>query len=217
MYIEKVRQAIPRRHPDLLTVGNTAAFVVDVQERFRPHIHGFDEMVAAIKLLIRACNEIGVPVAASEQYPEGLGVTVPELAELLTAAHAPLFSKMEISSCAADGWDAQPENIRDADTFIVVGIETHVCVNQTVHDLLERGKRVHVVADAVGSRDPWQREVALERLSKAGATITSVEMAIFELLGTAGTAQFKSVQKLIKEFDQQRLASHARAQEEVHA
>lgn len=215
MYIKKVRQAISERHPDLLTVGNTAAFVVDVQERFRPHIHGFEEMVAAIRLLLRGCHQIGVPVASSEQYPEGLGATVPELAELL--GDAPMFSKMEISSCAAPGWNAQPAEIRDADTVIVVGIETHVCVNQTVHDLLARGKRVHVVADAVGSRDPWQREVALERLSRAGATITTVEMALFELLEVAGSENFKAVQKLIKEFDAERLAALAHAREEVHA
>ena len=188
-----------KRHPDLLSVSTTAAFVVDVQENFRAHIHEFDAMLGSIKLLLQGCNALGVPIAVSEQYPQGLGHTVPEIDEL--TAGAPRFEKLEISSVAAPGWNQLPADVRNRGNFLVVGIETHVCVNQMVHDLLYAGKHVHVVADAVGSRDPWQRDIALERLAKAGATITTVEMVLFELLECAGSEQFKSVQRLIKLHD----------------
>lgn len=205
----KQQPAMAARHQDLLSVDSTAAFVVDVQEAFRPHIHEFDAMVAAIRLLVAGCNEVGVPVAASEQYPSGLGKTVDEVAQALPD-DAPLFDKMEISSVAAAGWASLPDDFRGREAVLVCGIETHVCVNQTVHDLLAAGKRVHVVADAVGSRDPWQREVALERFVHAGAIVTTVEMALFELLDCAGTDRFKAVQRLIKAYDAERREREAR-------
>lgn len=187
------------RHSHLLTVDTTAALVVDVQENFRAHIAGFEEMVASTCLLLKALDRLGVPVAISEQYPQGLGRTVDEISQL--AGAAPTFEKLEVSSCAAAGWSELPSEYLDRPAFVVVGIETHVCVSQTTHDLLAAGKNVHVVADAVGSRDPWQKELALRRLERAGAVVTSVEMALFELLGTAGTPEFRDVQRLIKEHD----------------
>lgn len=193
-------KTISERHPDLLSTGSTGLFVVDVQEAFRAHIHEFDAMVAAIQLMTRGCRELGVLIAGSEQYPQGLGATVPEVLEALDG-DAPIFEKLEISSVAAPGWESLPADFRSRPAMIVVGIEAHVCVSQTVHDLLNAGYRVHVVADAVGSRDPWQREMALERLARAGATVTTVEMALFELVGIAGTDLFKAVQRLIKEHD----------------
>lgn len=191
---------MPDRHPDLLTRARSALFVVDVQERFREHVHGFDGMVAAIALLIRGASRLGVPVAYSEQYPEGLGHTVTELRDVLPSDAAG-FEKLEISSCAAPGWQQVPAHVREREAVVVVGIEAHVCVAQTVLDLLHAGRRVHVPADAVASRDPWQRDAALERLARAGATVTTVEMALFELLGCAGSQEFKDVQRMIKEHD----------------
>jgi nicotinamidase-related amidase len=190
---------MPDRHPELLSAERCALFVVDVQENFRQHIAGFEEMLNAQKLLVAGFNELGIPVGYSEQYPRGLGQTVPELTELL--GDAPMFEKVEISSCAAPGWAQLPAEITGREQIVIVGIETHVCVSQTVHDLLHMGRQVHVVADAVGSRDPWQREMALERLSRAGAIITTAETVLFELLNVAGTPEFKAVQRLIKEHD----------------
>lgn len=186
-------------------MDTTALLVVDVQEGFRPHIHEFERMAQTICLVLDGANELGLPLVCSEQYPQGLGRTVAEIEERLDGAHR--FEKLEISSCAAPQWEQLPPIVREREAFLVVGIETHVCVSQTVHDLLNAGTRVHVVADAVGSRDPWQRELALERLARAGATITSAEMALFELLECAGTERFKAAQRLIKEHDAW-LASH---------
>jgi nicotinamidase-related amidase len=197
------------RHPDLLSVDRTAVFVVDVQENFRPHIHDVESMLGAIRLVVAGAARLGVPVGISEQYPQGLGATVSEIRDLVP--DAPLFDKMEISSCEAPGWRELPSDVRDRECLVIVGIETHVCVSQTVHDLLHAGKRVHVVADAVGSRDPWQRDMALRRLERAGATITTAETVLFELLGCAGTPEFKDVQRLIKERDAARRESLAGA------
>lgn len=197
---------MPIRHQHLLSVDSTAVLVVDVQENFRPHIHGIDDIIASICLLLRGCIELEVPIALSEQYPQGLGATVAEIAEVVDGARVPVsrMEKLEISSCAAPAWDSLDTTFLDRSNLLVVGIETHVCVHQTAHDALARGKQVHVVADAVGSRDPWQRDVALTRVREAGALVTSVEMALFELLECAGTPQFKAVQRLIKEHDVRR-------------
>jgi len=190
---------VPDRHPNLLSVDTSALFVVDVQENFRAHIPGFERMVAAIRLLVQGAQRLAVPVGVSEQYPQGLGHTVPELQELL--GEAALFEKLEISSCAAPAWHDLPAALLARQAFVIVGIEAHVCVNQTVHDLLHQGKRVHIPADAVGARDPWQRERALARLEGAGAVITTTETVLFEWLRVAGTPEFKDVQRLIKEHD----------------
>jgi nicotinamidase-related amidase len=205
------------RHPHVLLRSSATIFVVDIQERFRPHIAGFADLVAATELLVRGAQSLGIPVAYSEQYPAGLGVTVPELAGPAGAplTGAPMFEKMEISSRAAVGWNSLPPTVRDAQQIVIAGIETHVCISQTVHDLLADGKQVHIAVDAVGSRSDRQRDIALERLRAEGAVLTSVEMALFELLGIAGTPEFKTVQGLIKEYD----AARARelSNEEVHA
>ena len=176
------------RHPDLLSRTSTAVFVVDIQERFRTYVTGFDGIVANTRLLLRAANALGVPAVFSEQYPEGLGSTVAELEPEL--ADATSFEKLAISSACAGGFAEATAHLPEDVTWVVVGIEAHVCVNQTVHDMLHQGSRVHVCADAVGSSDPMQRTVALERFRAAGATVTTVETAIFELLGRAGTDVF---------------------------
>ena len=197
---------MPGRHQHLLNVDSTAVLVVDVQEKFRPHIAGMDDIIASICLLLRGCQELGVPIAVSEQYPKGLGATVAEIAEVLDASTHGVsrMEKLEISSCAASSWGSLDPEFLQRPSMLVVGIEAHVCVHQTVHDALAGGTQVHVVADAVGSRDPWQRDMALARMREAGALVTSVEMALFELLACAGTPQFTAVQRLIKDHDARR-------------
>lgn len=187
------------RHPGLLSRASTAIFVVDIQERFRDYVAGFDGVVSNTRLLLRAAELMDIPVVFSEQYPKGLGATVDELMpELDGAAY---FEKLEISSACARGYQEATADLGDDVTWLVTGIEAHVCVNQTVHDMLHQGHRVHVCADAVGSHDPYQRDVALRRFAAAGATVTTVEAAIFELLQRAGTDEFKQVQQLIKLHD----------------
>jgi nicotinamidase-related amidase len=172
----------------------TALVVVDVQEAFRKAVPGFDRIAAATGTLIRGAEAIGIPIAITEQYPKGLGDTVPEVADALPDGVHPL-EKLEFSAAEADGFD-----LGGRDQALVCGIETHVCVNQTVLDLLGRGTETQVVEDAVGSRFEDSKRIGLQKMEQAGAVLTSVETALFELLGRAGTDEFKTVQKLILEY-----------------
>jgi nicotinamidase-related amidase len=169
-----------------------ALVVIDVQEAFRKAVPSFGEVADASATLVRGAAAIGVPIVATEQYPKGLGATVPEIAERLPADVQPV-DKVRFSATEAERFD-----LGDRDHASLCGIETHVCVMQTALDLLERGVEVHVVADAVGSRTDENRRLGLERMERAGATVSSVEMALFELLGGSDAEAFKEVQALVK-------------------
>jgi len=171
-----------------------ALVVVDVQEGFRKAIPEFEDVTRATATLIRGAEAIGVPVVITEQYPKGLGETAPEISEQLPEGAEPL-EKTVFSAAGADGFD-----LSGRDQALVCGIETHVCVNQTVLDLLGSGTEVHVAADAVASRSEENKRVGLHKMEQAGAVLTSVETALFELLGRAGTDEFKQVQRLILEY-----------------
>ncbi len=171
----------------LLRREGAALVVVDVQEGFRPY-SAFEPVAAACAKLLEAARILEVPSIVSEQYPKGLGHTAPEVG----LREEPVIEKSVFSAARADGFELGGR--RQA---IVCGIETHVCVSQTVHDLLEQGIEVHVPADAVGSRHEIDYQRGLERMERAGAVVGTVEAALFELLERAGTPEFKAVQKLI--------------------
>jgi nicotinamidase-related amidase len=171
----------------LLDRNRATLIVVDVQEGFRPY-ESFSGVADACAKLVQAARILDVPRVVSEQYPKGLGHTASEVGLEDEVA----IEKSVFSAARAEGFD-----LKDRDQAIVCGIETHVCVSQTVQDLLERGIEVHVPADAVGSRHEIDYERGLERLQRAGAVVTTVEAALFELLERAGTPEFKAVQKLI--------------------
>jgi nicotinamidase-related amidase len=174
----------------MLDRNRTALLVVDVQEGFRPVIDGFDEVAANTAKLVQGARILGLPIVVTEQYPKGLGATVPEVG--LTDDEQPL-EKTVFAAPRAEGFDLQGR-----DQVVVCGIETHICVHQSVADLREQGLEVQVASDAVSSRTPENRALGLERAVEAGAKVTSVEMALFELLGAAGSDEFKQVQRLIK-------------------
>jgi Isochorismatase family len=205
----------------LLSREHAALVVVDVQEAFRGYAC-FGGVASSCAKLVKGARILGLPAVISEQYPKGLGHTAPELG----LEDEPLIEKSVFSAARAEGFDrwlaemgtdwgdtgsarlpqsagaegaglpasAGPHGRPQA---LVCGIETHVCVSQTVHDLLGQGIEVHVPADAVGSRHALDYERGLERMERAGAVITTVEAALFELLERAGTPEFKQVQKLI--------------------
>ena len=175
----------------VLDRARAALVVVDVQEAFRPAVLGFERVVHNAAVLVQGARALGVPVVATEQYPRGLGATVPELAEHLDGAKP--IEKTVFSAAAADGFE-----LGGRDQALLCGIESHVCVSQTAHDLLDRGIEVHVARDAVTSRTEENRELGLKKMEGAGAVLTSVETALFELLGEAGSEEFKTVQRLIK-------------------
>jgi nicotinamidase-related amidase len=171
-----------------------ALVVIDVQEAFRKAVPGFEQVVRACATLARGAEALDVPVVVTEQYPKGLGRTAPELAEALPEGTNPI-EKVCFSASEADGFD-----LAGRDQALVCGIEAHVCVNQTVLDLLAGDVEVQVARDAVDSRFEQNKEIALEKLERAGAVITSVETALFELVGRAGTDEFKRVQGLVLDY-----------------
>ncbi len=171
----------------LLARERAALVVVDVQEGFRPY-PVFESVAQACAKLLAAARILGVPALVSEQYPKGLGHSAPELG----IEDEPRIEKTVFSAARADGFD-----LGGREQVIVCGIEAHVCVSQTAHDLLGKGIEVHVPADAVGSRHEIDYERGLERLERAGAIVGTVEASLFELLERAGTPEFKAVQKLI--------------------
>lgn len=176
-----------------LDAERAALLIIDVQEGFRPAIPGFERLAAAVATLARGAAVLDVPVIITEQYPKGLGATVGEVTAALPAGTAPL-AKTAFSAAAA-GFD-----LDGREQVIVCGVEAHVCVDQTILDLLDRGIEVHVATDAVGSRSDANRDLGIAKAERAGAWPTSVEMALFELLGGAGSDRFKAVQKLILEY-----------------
>ncbi len=171
----------------LLSRERAALVVVDVQEAFRPYA-SFAGVAESCAKLVRGARILGVPAQVSEQYPKGLGHTAAEVG----LEDEPRIEKSVFSAARAESFD-----LKGREQAVVCGIETHVCVSQTVHDLLERGVEVHVPADAVGSRHELDYQRGLERMERAGAVVTTVEAALFELLERAGTPEFKEVQRLI--------------------
>lgn len=172
----------------MISRDEAALVVVDVQQGFSGY-SCFDRVARQSGKLVAAAEILALPVIATEQYPKGLGPTVPEvgLPEDLTP-----IAKTVFSACRADGF-----NLHGRRQVMVCGIEAHVCVAQTALDLIEQGCEVHLVSDAVGSRHKADRKVALRRLSAAGCVETTVEAVLLELCREAGTPKFKAIQKLI--------------------
>jgi nicotinamidase-related amidase len=171
-----------------------ALVVIDVQEAFRKAMPGFDDVARGVAALIRGATAVEIPIIVTEQYPKGLGRTVDEVARHLPDGLAPI-EKVCFSGIEAEGFE-----LDGRDQALVCGIEAHVCVNQTVLDLLDEGVEVHVAVDAVGSRFDENKEVGIEKARRAGAVITSVETALFELVGRAGTDDFKAIQRVVLDY-----------------
>ncbi|MFM9939521.1 MAG: hydrolase [Hyphomicrobiaceae bacterium] len=173
--------------------------VIDVQERLAPHVATEREVIANVARLLQYAQRLDVPATVSEHYPKGLGATVPELREL-AGNTTPVLEKMAFS-CWRDNWlHTRIEGLmaKGRDQVVVAGMETHVCVTQSVLDLIDNEFQVFVVADAVGSRDTRVRDIAVDRLRAAGATIVAQEMVAFEWLGRGDDAAFKDIIALVK-------------------
>ncbi len=177
--------------------------VIDVQTKLLPHVEDHEQTVAAIATLLQAAPILGVPVMATVQYVKGLGPTEDRLADLLQQQGIEQIEKAAFSVCC-DG----PIRLRLAEMnrsqAIVAGIEAHVCVEQTVLDLLASGVQPFVCVDAVSSRYGLDLDVSLNRMQAAGAVITTVEAVLFELCNISGTPEFKELLKLVKSFDEAR-------------
>ncbi len=182
------------RNRKILRREETALLVIDIQERILKAMMNSEELIANSKKLISGFGVMNVPIFYTEQYPKGLGNTVPELKELL---EEDAIAKLSFS-CFGAGDLFETLVAKRIKQVVVAGIESHVCVQQTVLDLLANDFQVNLVADAVSSRKEKDYLIALDRMRANGAELVTTETVLFELLQVCGTDEFKAVSKLIK-------------------
>jgi nicotinamidase-related amidase len=181
------------RSPELMNPDDTILLVVDIQERLLPLIEGRERMVWNVRRLLDAAEILGVPAVGTEQYPDKLGSLVEPLASRIPQRQTKMaFSCAGCADLIGD-WEESRHRV------LVCGMETHVCVAQTVLDLLAAGYRVYVPVDAVGARYRIDHDTALRRLESSGAILTTTEAAMFEWCRTSGTPEFKKISALVKE------------------
>lgn len=180
--------------------GEASLIVVDVQERLASAMQSaaFDEVARNIVRLLGGAARLKLPVAVSEQYPQGLGRTVPVVGEAVARMAPPALFIEKLAFSLSDEPLMQRFLGDGKRTLVVTGMETHICVFQTVRALCERGFSVHVPVDAVISRTEVNRRVGLDLCARAGAVLTSTETVLFDLCERAGTDEFKSISKLVK-------------------
>ncbi len=180
----------------MLEIGKASLLVIDIQEAFRSAVPDFALIASRASTAIRGFQTLGAPVMITEQYPEGLGRTAEEL-QLVYAEDTEVFEKTAFSSCGAGPFVKKLEELKIGQV-VICGLETHVCVNQTAHDLLERGFQVHILTDCVASRFSHDRGAGLAKMQASGVIQSSVEMAFFELMRDSTHEHFKAIQSLIK-------------------
>lgn len=180
-----------------LKKGDTGVLVIDIQERLYAHVERSCEMFHATKTFVKAMNILDIPMVVTEQYPEKMGSTLLQLREELPEESCPYFSKTTFS-CLAD--EKIKEHILSLpySNWVLVGMEAHVCVLQTAIDLLQAGKGVVVINDAITSRSIYDFSTAIAELRDWGARVTSVETVLFELLVDSKAPEFKQISQLIK-------------------
>ncbi len=174
---------------------NSQLFIVDVQEKLLPKIDGKEQLLRNTVFLMDCASLLKIPVLATEQYPQGLGMTVPQISQKFSqkAFSKRSFGILSIPTIIEHLKENQRENI------ILVGIETHICILQTAFDLMESGFNVFIPCDAVSARNKSDSDIALLRLNSAGAILTSSESTIFEWLQTSEHPQFKAISKLVQD------------------
>ena len=175
--------------------GISAGLVIDIQEKLFPHMDNKALFLKKSTILIKGLKILGVPLVVTEQYPRGLGGTIPEISELLDRQE--VIEKMSFSCCDEPAV-LQSSPIKDRKTVILCGIETHVCVLQTVVDLIGYGYNAVVVEDCTTSRSIEDKRVAVERMRREGAVVTTCESILFELARISGTEEFKAISRLVK-------------------
>eukprot|EP00197_Chlamydomonas_leiostraca_P013862 CAMPEP_0202867384 /NCGR_PEP_ID=MMETSP1391-20130828/9316_1 /ASSEMBLY_ACC=CAM_ASM_000867 /TAXON_ID=1034604 /ORGANISM="Chlamydomonas leiostraca, Strain SAG 11-49" /LENGTH=214 /DNA_ID=CAMNT_0049547427 /DNA_START=57 /DNA_END=701 /DNA_ORIENTATION=+ len=208
--------ALTRSTIGKLAPSTSALFVCDLQERFKPVIHGWPAVEATAKRMIKGANALNIPVVVTEQYPKALGRTVPEIKEVLppawvagmpaTASHHRTFEKTLFSMVTPEV-EGHLKTLSHVKQVMLLGIETHVCVVQTALDLVEKGYEVHLIVDGASSQREADRAVALQRMAQSGVLLASSEMALFQLARVAEGPGFKAISAIAKEAaDHPRLA-----------
>lgn len=187
-------------NPPILTPENSVVLLIDVQERLMPTIDRSQAVIENCTFLLDAAQLLGVPVLATEQYPRGLGATVPELQERLNQHQCEPFPKTIFSAWIPEIQEAfkNLDKSSERKNWILCGAETHICVWQTALDLLNQNFSVRLASDALGSHNAENRLIALDELRHQGCTVTPTETIVFQWLGDAKNPNFKQVSSLLK-------------------
>lgn len=183
-------------HENILNSARAALVVVDVQEAFRSPINDFAQLASRVSLVVRGFQILNLPIIITEQYPNGLGRTAHEILFSLPEDYE-IIEKTAFSSCGASAF-SEKLKATGATQIVLCGLETHVCINQTAHDLLSENYQVHLLQDCVSSRFTHDKEIGLQKMRQSGAIPSSIEMALFELMNDAKNEHFKAIQELIK-------------------
>lgn len=183
----------------MLNSEKSALVIIDVQERLVQASKYGNDVANNMAKLAKAANILNIPTVVTEQYPKGLGNTVPAVKEALSKK-AFVTEKASFSALLEPAFAAKVQELKDNNIkqIFIGGIETHICVLQTAHDLMEQGFEVFVVKDACASRNKEEYKTGLELLKQYGAKISCVEIVLFELLKTSRHPNFKEIQALIK-------------------
>ncbi|MEP6757432.1 MAG: hydrolase [Chthonomonadales bacterium] len=189
---------LPRssRHATHLRAEDTLLLITDMQEPFLRNIYQRDRVIKNATTMVLASPVLRLPIVLTQQNTPRLGNTIPEISQPLRGDFIP-FDKLTFSSMNDDAVHSEVRR-SGRKQILICGVETHICIMQTTLDLMSLGYQVHVIADAVGSRTEANWEIGLARMEQAGALISSTEMAMFELLGEAGTLEFKLILEMIK-------------------
>jgi nicotinamidase-related amidase len=179
----------------MLTTDNTVLVIIDIQEKLFRVMHDKERLLQNVQKLVKGVKVLEIPVILTEQYPAGLGPTLPEISQLLPGVKP--VEKVCFSGCDEGRFLQELESLHRKQVLIA-GIEAHICVYQTAMDLLNRGYEIQVVADCVTSREVENKEVCLTRLNSAGVSLTTTEMALFEMLKVGRGEKFKQISNIIK-------------------
>ena len=178
-------------------VDRAMLLVIDLQTKLLPRIEDWEVILDTAELLVRGAQLFGLPILATAQYVKGLGPLHERVARPLKVAEVPVMEKLTFSVCADDAMKRRLMEI-DRPQVIVTGVEAHVCVQQTVLDLVSMDYTVFVCADGIGSRGALDLDLSLSRMQQAGAAVTTAEAVLFELCHVAGTERFKKLLELVK-------------------
>lgn len=183
-------------HSNILKPHNIALIIIDFQDVFRKTISEFEDVAKRIVNIARGFKTLDLPIIVTEQYPKGLGRTAREILDILPS-NCRIIEKSAFSSCGEIKFldELEAKNVKQV---LLCGLETHICVNQSAHDLLNKGFEVHVLEDAVGSRTSANKVIGIEKMRISGTIPSCLEMALFELLGNSKHEHFKKLQNLIK-------------------
>ena len=177
-----------------LRTDNTACLIVDIQERLTPALHEVERFTSACTLLIQGLHALGIPMMATEQYPQGLGTTLPEIKSLLQ--DTPFVEKTRFSAVLPETEDFIRRH--NAQNIVLIGAETHICMLQTALDLRVQGLNVYIPAECAASRNPANKANGLEQMRAAGVTVGNGESLLFALLRDAKHPAFKTISKLVR-------------------